>query len=96
MRERPKPVGEWQTRAQVSTLLLPKPARTSFWTRNTSSLVQRDERDGADRVAAVCSPDAPELARRVLRSPRPTRPRATGPRSASRIIGFSIRSLCVA
>jgi hypothetical protein len=36
-------VGEWQTRAQVSTLLLPKPARTSFWTRKVSSLVQRDE-----------------------------------------------------
>ena len=29
----PYPVGEWQTRAQVSTLLLPKPARTSFCTR---------------------------------------------------------------
>ena len=41
--ESPKPVGEWQTRAQVSTLLLPKPVRTSFWTRNTSSLVQRDD-----------------------------------------------------
>ena len=40
---RPYPVGEWQTRAQVSTLLLPKPARTSFWIRNTSSFVQRDE-----------------------------------------------------
>ena len=40
---RPKPVGEWQTRAQVSTLLLPKPTRTSFWTRNTSSLVQRED-----------------------------------------------------
>ena len=40
---RPYPVGEWQTRAQVSTLLLPNPARTSFWTRNVSSLVQRDE-----------------------------------------------------
>ena len=36
-------MGEWQTRAQVSTLLLPKPARTSFWTRKVSSLVQRDE-----------------------------------------------------
>ena len=30
---RPYPVGEWQTRAQVSTLLLPKPARISFCTR---------------------------------------------------------------
>src|SRR5260221_10853188 len=39
----PYPVGEWQTRAQVSTLLLPKPARISFCTTNTSSLVQRDE-----------------------------------------------------
>ena len=38
---RPYPVGEWQTRAQVSTLLLPNPARTSFWTRKVSSLVQR-------------------------------------------------------
>jgi hypothetical protein len=28
----PYPVGEWQTRAQVSTLLLPKTARTIFWT----------------------------------------------------------------
>src|SRR6516162_620071 len=40
---RPYPVGEWQTRAQVSTLLLPKPARTSFCTRYASSLVHRDE-----------------------------------------------------
>src|SRR5271167_824561 len=40
---RPNPVGEWQTRAQVSTLLLPKPARTSFCMTNTSSFVQRDE-----------------------------------------------------
>ena len=40
---RPYPVGEWQTRAQVSTLLLPKAARTSFCTRKVSSLVQRDE-----------------------------------------------------
>ena len=39
----PYPVGEWQTRAQVSTLLFPKPARTSFWTTNTSSLVHLDE-----------------------------------------------------
>ena len=38
---RPYPVGEWQTRAQVSTLLLPNAARISFWTRNVSSLVQR-------------------------------------------------------
>ncbi len=30
---RPKPVGEWHTRAQVSTLLLPNAARTSFCTR---------------------------------------------------------------
>ena len=29
--------------AQVSTLLLPKPARISFWTRKVSSLVQREE-----------------------------------------------------
>ncbi len=29
----PYPVGEWQTRAQVSMLLLPKPARTSFCIR---------------------------------------------------------------
>ena len=41
--ERPKPVGEWHTRAQVSMLLLPNPARTIFCTRNTSSLVQREE-----------------------------------------------------
>jgi len=27
----------------VSTLLLPKAARTSFWTRNVSSLVQRED-----------------------------------------------------
>ena len=30
---RPKPVGEWQTRAQVSMLLLPNAARTSFCIR---------------------------------------------------------------
>ena len=30
---KPKPVGEWQTRAQVSILLLPKPARTIFCTK---------------------------------------------------------------
>ncbi len=36
-------MGEWQTRAQVSTLLLPNAARTIFWTTQTSSLVQRDE-----------------------------------------------------
>ena len=41
--ERPKPVGEWQTRAQVSTLLLPNAMRIIFWTANTSSLVVRDE-----------------------------------------------------
>ena len=29
---RPYPVGEWQTRAHVSTLLLPNAARTIFWT----------------------------------------------------------------
>src|SRR6201996_5275829 len=40
---RPYPVGEWQTRAQVSTLLLPNAARISFCTRKVSSLVQRDE-----------------------------------------------------
>ena len=40
---RPYPVGEWQTRAHVSTLLLPNPARISFCTRYVSSLVQRDE-----------------------------------------------------
>jgi len=40
---RPKPVGEWHTRAHVSTLLLPKAVRTIFCTTNTSSLVQRDE-----------------------------------------------------
>ena len=39
----PKPVGEWQTRAQVSTLLLPNAVRTIFCTTNTSSLVQRDD-----------------------------------------------------
>ena len=36
-------MGEWQTRAQVSTLLLPKAARTIFCTRKVSSLVQREE-----------------------------------------------------
>ena len=36
-------MGEWQTRAQVSTLLVPKAARTSFWTRKVSSFVQREE-----------------------------------------------------
>ncbi len=40
---RPYPVGEWQTRAQVSTLFVPSAARTSFCTRNDSSLVQREE-----------------------------------------------------
>ncbi len=39
----PKPVGEWHTRAQVSTLLLPNAVRTIFCTTNTSSLVQRDD-----------------------------------------------------
>ena len=29
----PYPVGEWQTRAQVSVLLLPNAARIIFWTR---------------------------------------------------------------
>jgi len=36
-------VGEWHTRAQVSTLLVPNAARTSFCTSQVSSLVQRDE-----------------------------------------------------
>jgi len=36
-------VGEWHTRAQVSTLLVPKAARTIFWTTYTSSFVQREE-----------------------------------------------------
>jgi hypothetical protein len=40
---RPYPVGEWHTRAHVSTLLLPNAARTSFCTRYVSSLVQRDD-----------------------------------------------------
>ena len=40
---RPNPVGEWQTRAQVSTLLLPKAARTIFCTTKTSSFVQRED-----------------------------------------------------
>ena len=39
----PYPVGEWHTRAQVSTLLLPKVVRTIFWMTHTSSLVQREE-----------------------------------------------------
>ena len=62
---RPKPVGEWQTRAQVSTLLLPKPARTSFWTRNTSSLVQRDEVIAPTEFAPVRRLNALELARGI-------------------------------
>jgi hypothetical protein len=33
--------GRMADRAHVSTLLLPKPPRTSFWTRKASSLVQR-------------------------------------------------------
>ena len=40
---KPKPVGEWHTRAHVSTLLFPNAARTIFCTTNTSSLVQREE-----------------------------------------------------
>ena len=36
-------MGLWQTRAQVSTLLLPNAARTSFWTRYVSSFEHRDE-----------------------------------------------------
>ena len=36
-------MGEWQTRAQVSMLLLPNAARTIFWTTYTSSLVHRLE-----------------------------------------------------
>ena len=36
-------MGEWQTRAHVSMLLLPNAARTSFWTTYTSSLVHRLE-----------------------------------------------------
>src|SRR5260370_40487690 len=39
----PEPVGERQARAQVSTLLLPNAARTSFWTRKVSSLVHRED-----------------------------------------------------
>ncbi len=39
----PYPVGEWQTRAQVSTLLLWNAARIIFCSTNTSSLVQRDD-----------------------------------------------------
>jgi hypothetical protein len=39
----PYPVGEWQTRAHVSTLLLPNAARTSFWTRKVSSFVHLEE-----------------------------------------------------
>lgn len=40
---RPYPVGEWQTRAQVSTLLLPNAARIIFCTTYTSSFVVREE-----------------------------------------------------
>ena len=40
---RPNPVGEWHTRAQVSTLLFPNAPRIIFCTANTSSLVHRDE-----------------------------------------------------
>ncbi len=36
-------MGEWQTRAQVSMLLLPNAARTIFCTTYTSSLVHRLE-----------------------------------------------------
>ena len=39
----PNPVGEWHTRAQVSTLLLPNAARIIFCTAKTSSFVQRDD-----------------------------------------------------
>src|SRR6185312_4218466 len=39
----PYPVGEWHTRAQVSTLLLPNAALIIFWTTYTSSFVHRDE-----------------------------------------------------
>ena len=60
--DRPKPVGEWQTRAQVSTLLLPNAVRIIFCTANTSSFVHARRRDAADRVPAVTGLDVLQAA----------------------------------
>ena len=61
-------MGEWHTRAQVSTLLVPKAARIIFWTTKTSSLVQREEvipptlstpwRDWMSRMRSAAKPIA--------------------------------------
>ena len=74
------PSGEWQTRAQVSTLLLPNAARTIFWTTYTSSLVHRDEEMPPIDAGAVLAPGS-----RVNR--RATKPIASSHSTSRHVVG---------
>ena len=88
-------MGEWQTRAQVSTLLLPNAPRISFCTRNVSSLVQRDEVMPPTLSRPYCawmrlnSPAAWAMASSHVTSRH-------GSVIAARIIGLVLRSLWLA
>ncbi len=92
---RPYPVGEWQTRAQVSTLLLPKAAADELLDQKRLFIGAARGRDAAHRAPAVFGLDSLELRRRVADGLLPAHfpPRVV---MVSRIIGFRMRSLCVA
>src|SRR5688572_21166651 len=91
---RPYPVGEWQTRAHVSTLLLLNTARTSFCIRNVSSFVQRDDVTAPTESRPYCcwmrlnSEATYAMASFQLTS-------FHGSSMDFRIIGFRMRSGCV-
>ncbi len=91
----PYPVGEWQTRAQVSMLLLPNAARTIFWTTYTSSLVQReDEMPPMEPTPYFSrSPRKPSAIRAIASSHDTT---CHSSSMESRTIGFIWRSSCEA
>jgi TonB-dependent receptor len=91
----PYPVGAWHTRAQVSMLLLPSAPRTSFCTRNTSSLVQREElmAPTASRPCCVWMRLNSEAACPIASAQLTSR---HGSWIEPRIIGLVIRSWCVA
>ncbi len=91
----PNPVGEWQTRAQVSMLLLAKAVRTKRWTTNTSSLVQRDdEMPPIELMPWRCWMSRNRSAAYVIASSHDTTRHSSS--IDSRTIGSSTRSLCVA
>jgi hypothetical protein len=79
----------------VSTLLVPKPARTSFWTRKVSSLAQRLEVIPPSARAPYCALIAWSLPA-VNASASSQLTSRQGSSMASRIIGLVMRSAWLA